>query len=216
MNEMRLRRYPRLNVKVPVNYTAGEESYRCVAITLSGGGLFLANVAGLAPGVEISLRFRPAKHLPIIQAKASVRYVVTGEGAAVTFTEIVEEDRNKLLRLIHQRTADRRVHPRAPLATQVQCEECMTLAFSRDISVAGMFIETSAPLDVGTPFTVRFNLDQKDRVIKAEAIVNYVIEKMGMGVLFTEVEPPDRDAIKEYIASTPDLDEGKPVKTGSA
>jgi c-di-GMP-binding flagellar brake protein YcgR len=216
MDEMRSRRYPRLKVKVPVNYTSGKETYRSVAITLSGGGLFLADADGLEPGNEISMRFRPAKHLPVIQAKASVRYIVTGEGAAVAFTEISEDDRHKVLRLIHQKTRDRRLQPRAPLATQVECEQCMTLAFSRDISIAGMFIETSAPLDVGTPFTVRFNLDQKDRVITAEAVVNYVIEKMGMGVLFTEMQPPDRDAIKQYVGNMPGLDKGQAAKSESA
>jgi len=205
MSKMYLRRYPRLTVSVAVNYTTGEESFRCVADTLSGGGLFLTNIAGLESGSDISIRFRLAKHLPVIQAKATVRYVVSGKGAAVAFTEISDDDRNKLLRLIHQKTGDRRLRPRALLATQIECEQCMTLAFSRDISVAGMFIETTAPLPVGTPFTVRFNLDQKDKVITAEAVVNYLLEKMGMGVLFTEIEPQDREAIKEYVESTPAL-----------
>lgn len=216
MGKAYLRRYPRLSVRVAVNYTTGEESFRCVANTLSGGGLFLTNVTGLEPGNEISISFRPARHLPIIHAKASVKYVVAGEGAAVAFTEISDDDHLKLLRMIHQKTGDRRVRPRAPLATQVECEQCMTLAFSRDISVAGMFIETTVPLPVGTPFTVRFNLDQKDKVITADAVVNYLIEKMGMGVLFTEIEPHDRDAIKEYVESTPALSKEETAKSESA
>ena len=199
MGKAYLRRYPRLSVRVAVNYTTGEESFRCVANTLSGGGLFLTNVTGLEPGNEISISFRPARHLPIIHAKASVKYIVAGEGAAVAFTEISDDDHLKLLRMIHQKTGDRRLRPRAPLATQVECEQCMTLAFSRDISVAGMFIETTVPLPVGTPFTVRFNLDQKDRVVAATAHVSYHVEKMGMGILFDEIEPQDRAAIQEYV-----------------
>jgi c-di-GMP-binding flagellar brake protein YcgR len=203
MGKAYLRRYPRISVRVAVDYTAGEESSRCIAGNLGGGGLFLANVAGLEPGKQISVRFRPAKHLPMIQAKASVRHLIAGRGTGIEFAEITEEDRHKILRLIHQKTGDRRLQPRAPLATQLECDGCMTLAFSRDIGINGMFIESAVPLPVGVSLTVRFNLDQKDRVVTATAQVAYRLEKMGMGVCFTEIEPQDRDAIREYVESTP-------------
>jgi uncharacterized protein (TIGR02266 family) len=182
-----------------VDYTAGKEWSRSVANSLGGGGLFLTQAEGLDPGQEISVRFRPAKHLPIIQAKASVRYVISGKGTAIEFTEISADDRQKILRLILQRTGDRRNQGRSPLATQVQCEECMALAFSRDISPGGMFIETTAGFPVGTYLTVRFNLDNLDRVVTATAQVTYHVEKMGMGVLFSEIDPQDRNAIQEYV-----------------
>ena len=203
MGKAYLRRYPRLSVRVAVNYTTGEESFRCVANTLSGGGLFLTNVTGLEPGNEISISFRPARHLPIIHAKASVKYIVAGEGAAVAFTEISDDDHLKLLRMIHQKTGDRRLRPRAPLATQVECDRCMSLAFSRDVSPGGMFIETTNPLPVGSPLTVRFNLDQKDTVVTATAQVAYHVEKMGMGIIFSEIGPQDLEAIQEYVESAP-------------
>jgi c-di-GMP-binding flagellar brake protein YcgR len=182
-----------------VDYSAGQEWIRSVSKSLGGGGLFLAKWEGLEPGQEVSLRFRPAKHLPIMQAKASVRYVISGDGTAVEFTEISADNRQKILRLILQRTGDRRIQGRAPLATQVQCEECMELAFSRDISPGGMFIETTAGFPVGTYLTVRFNLDNMDRVVTATAQVTYHVEKLGMGVLFSEIEPNDRDAIQKYV-----------------
>jgi len=177
-----------------VDYTAGEKSFRGVANTLGGGGLFLT-------GREISVRFRPAKHQSVIQAKGSVRYILAEQGGAVEFTEISSDDRHKLLRLIHQRTGDKRLQPRAPLATQIECDRCMSLAFSRDVSRGGMFIETTAPLPVGSELNVRFNLDQKDRVITATAHVAYNVEKMGMGVLFTQIGAEDLSAIQEYVAS---------------
>src|SRR5580658_3507337 len=113
MGKAHKRRYPRLSVRMAVDYTAGETCFRAVAITLSGGGLFLTKADGLEPGREILVRFRPAKHLPVIQAKAKVRYTVPAEGAAVEFTEIAPDDQNKLLRLIHQKTGDRRLLKRA-------------------------------------------------------------------------------------------------------
>jgi c-di-GMP-binding flagellar brake protein YcgR len=180
-----------------------------VANTLSGGGLFLTTEEGLEPGKELTVRFRPAKHLPVIEAQACVRYMVTGQGSAVEFTQITADDRHRLLRLIHQKTGDRRILPRAPLATQVQYDTSMSLAFSRDISLGGMFIETTVPLPVGSSLLVRFNLDQKDQVVTATAHVAYHVEKMGMGILFTEMEPQARDAIQLYVESVPALPEPK-------
>ena len=99
------------------------------------------------------------------------------------------DDRNAILRFIHQKNGDRRANPRAPLATQVQCDQCMSLAFSRDISLGGMFVETTEMLPVGTALTVRFNLDEKDQVVTATAQVIYHVEKMGMGIVFVGSRP---------------------------
>ena len=196
------RKYPRLNVRVAVEYAAGGETYRSTASTLSGGGLFLSTTEGLEPGTEILVHFRPAKHLPLITAKAKVLYTRENKGAAVEFIEITPEDRQRLLRLIHQKTADKRLLPRAPLATQVLCNEGMALALSRDISLGGMFIEMDVPPPVGSPIQVRFNLDTHDRVITASAHVAYHIQKMGMGIHFTEVGAEDLAAIQEYVLAT--------------
>jgi uncharacterized protein (TIGR02266 family) len=210
------RRYPRLSLHVTVNYTSGEECFHCDSTTLSGGGLFITQVDGLEPGKEISIRFRPAKRFPIIHAKATVRYIVAGQGAAVEFTEISPDNRHTLLRLIHQKSGDRRILRRAPLATQVESEQCMSLAFSRDVSLGGLFIETITPLPVGTTLTIRFNLGHKDRVVTATAQVAYYLQKMGMGVMFTEIDPQDRDAIQEYVESMPALPEPPTAKRHSA
>lgn len=205
MGQAYLRRYPRLHARVAVDYVCGSESSRCVATTIGGGGLFLAQVSGLGPGQEISARFRPARHLPVIQVKACVVYLLAGKGVGIQFTAIRTDDRTRILRLILQRTGDRRLQSRVLMATQIECDKCMTLAFSRDLSVNGMFIETAAPLTEGTSFTVRFNLAYKDKVVTARAVVAYVIEKMGMGATFTEIGPADRGAIQEYVESIPSL-----------
>jgi c-di-GMP-binding flagellar brake protein YcgR len=181
----------------------GENGFRRIAKTLGGGGLFLTSVDGLEPGKEISIRFRPARHLRMIEAKARVLYIRAEQGAGVAFTEISPADRHMVLRLIHQKTGDRRLQPRAPLATQIECDKCMSLAFSRNLSMGGMFIEATDPLPEGSLLTVRFNLDQKDCVVTASAQVTYNIERMGMGVLFMEIKPQDREAIREYVESVP-------------
>ena len=199
MGKAHARRYPRLSVNMAVDYAVEGESFRGVAVTLGGGGLLINGTAGLAPGKVVSLRIRPAKRRPVITVKGVVLYILEGKAAAVEFTEISTDDRNALLRFILQKTGDRRSFASAPLATQVECDRCMTLAFSRDVSLAGMFIETELPLPVGSSLKVRFNLDQKDRVVTASARVAYQLEKMGMGILFHDINLSDRDAIREYV-----------------
>jgi uncharacterized protein (TIGR02266 family) len=195
------RKYPRLSVHVHVDCTSGQKSFKAYAETLSAGGLFLTEAEVLEPGQEISVRFRPAKRHPMMEAKAKVCYVVEGQGVAVEFTQISADDRTKLLKLIHHKSGDRRQQQRVPLATQIQCEKCMSLAFSRDVSMGGMFIETQEPLPIGSDVTVRFNLDNKDRVVRATAQVAYHVDKMGMGVMFTEIEPHDLETIRQYVES---------------
>ncbi len=195
------RRYPRLSVQVPADYTAGDSWSHCIASNLGGGGLFLKDVECLEPGNEISLRFRPAKYLAVIEAKANVRYKMAGQGTGVEFTNISNQDRLQLLRLIHKTSGDRRKRLRAPLATQVLCDECSCLAFSRDLSLGGMFVETAHPLSVGSPMKVRFNLNQKDLVVTAQAHVHYYLEKMGMGILFDDLSLEHQQAIERYVES---------------
>ncbi len=161
----------------------------------------MSEVELLEPGIEISVRFRPAKNLPFINAQARVRYVLEGVGTGVEFTNISTEDRMRLLRVIHRHTGDRRTRPRAPLATQVQCKECYSLTFSRDLSLCGMFVETKSPLPIGSPLTVRFNLNDNNQVVIAAAHVHYRLAKMGMGILFDDLLPEHRQAIEDYLGS---------------
>ncbi|MBI1982869.1 MAG: PilZ domain-containing protein, partial [Acidobacteria bacterium] len=162
MNKKPIRKYPRVDARFPVRYIIGDRTFRTRATTLGGGGLFLQEGGTLAPGTEMLLRFRPAKHLRFIEVRARVRYQIPGEGVGIEFVEVSQEDHQLLLRVIHHRTGNRRRYPRVPLVTQVYCEEFMWLAFSRDASLGGMFVETKQPVPLGTRLTIRFHLEEGD------------------------------------------------------
>ena len=162
--------------------------------------MFLAVTTPLPTGTEMRIRFRPAKHLPAIQAKAKVVYQIAGRGTGIEFTEIDPQDRQVLLRIIHRRTADRGREARVPLATQIYSDEGMWLAFSRDVSVGGMFVETKQSLSVGSHLTLRFHLDPEGPIVVATAEVRYVLAKFGMGVQFIESSPADRERISAYVS----------------
>jgi c-di-GMP-binding flagellar brake protein YcgR len=159
----------------------------------------------LPEGTEISLRFRPARHLTVMQVRGAIRYSLPGKGSGVEFVEIRHEDHQMILRLIHSKAASRRKHPRVPLATQIYCQECMSLAFSRDVSRGGMFVETRDPLPIGSEITIRFHLGDEGPIVVALAEVKYHVTKLGMGVHFLELSAADRKRIDEYVAKAPKL-----------
>lgn len=194
------RKYPRVQADFSVECTSDAGTQRMRALMLGGGGLFLGMAQHVSPGTEITLRFRPAKHLPLIEARATVRYVIPEEGAGIEFTEIDPQHREMILRLIHHRAGEKRKYPRAPLATQVQYAEGTQIGFSKDISVGGMFIELTKPVPAGTRLNLLFHLDDGGDVVKAEAEVLYSVLKLGAGVCFLDVAPPDLRRIEAYVA----------------
>lgn len=187
--------------------TVGEKTVRGRASTLGGGGLFLQDAQTYSQGAEINVHFRPARHLPFIQAQARICYVVPGKGSGVEFTNISPEHHHLILRLIHHKTANQRKFARVSLATQIYSKDDMSLAFSRDVSLGGMFIETHQPSAIGSELDLRFHLNDGGPIVIGVAEVKYHVAKLGMGVEFTEMAPADRKRIEAYIAKMPALPE---------
>jgi len=199
-----IRKYPRIGVNFPVQFNLDGVDHRERASALGGGGMFLKfkQPLSLDAGREITVQFRPAKHLPLIEAKAKVRNRVPAEGAAIEFTELNPDHHRLLLQFVHNQLGKRRKHPRASFATQIECKECMALAFARDISVGGMFVELDQPMPVGTRVNLRFNLEAHEPITVATAEVTYQIGKMGVGVQFVDLAPEDLKRIESYVAKS--------------
>lgn len=197
------RKYPRVPVKFPVEHKLGETTRRTHASMLGGGGLFIEDTEPLPRDAEIVVRFRPAKHLPYLRAKARVIYTLPDRGSGIEFIKISQKHQQLILRLIHHKTADRRKHPRVPMATQIHIKNSMALAFSRDVSVGGLFVETKAPSHVGTRIDLRFHLNDGGPIVIAAGEVCYTVPKMGMGVQFLELTRVDRKRIEALVASSP-------------
>lgn len=195
------RKYPRVPAEITVEITSGSNTEKTQATMIGGGGLFLGTAQTIDLGTEMTVRFRPAKHLPVIEARARVCYQVPEEGLGIEFTEIDAKQREMILRLVHRRMEEKRQHPRAPLATQVEYPEGTMIGFSKDISIGGMFIELTKSIPVGTRLQVLFHLEDGGDAVKTEAEVMYAVLKLGVGVRFKKVEPPDLKRIKAYVAS---------------
>lgn len=207
MKRKNIRKYPRVAATFAVECTTQEKTVRGHASMLGGGGLFLQVPESFPQGAELDVRFRPARHLPFLQAKARVCYVIPGKGSGVEFVKISPDQQHLILRLIHHKTANQRKFARVSLATQIYSKDDMSLAFSRDVSLGGMFIETHQPSAIGSELDLRFHLNDGGPIVIGVAEVKYHVAKLGMGVEFTEMAPADRKRIEAYIAKMPALPE---------
>ncbi|MBZ5564679.1 MAG: PilZ domain-containing protein [Acidobacteriia bacterium] len=194
-----LRKYPRAQVNFSVQCMVGSDPFRGRVLTLGGGGLYIEMRRSLPPGSSLKLRFRPAKHLPVISVEARTRWERPGEGVGVEFTEIDSDDRQRILRVILRRLTEQRQFPRKPLVIQVEHAAGSFLGVSRDISVGGMFISTEQGLPLDTQARLRFNLEDGGSVLEVTVDVVYNIEKLGIGTRFLDLTPADRTRIDIYV-----------------
>lgn len=199
MSRKENRKYPRVPVRFNVECRVGSRRLRARAAILGGGGIFIELADAPPVDTEVLLQFRPAKHLPLIKAKAVIRYHLAGQGVALEFTELTPEDRQLILRLVERKKDERRQFPRVRLATQVECRDTVLLTFSRDVSRGGMFVESPSPLPTGSILNLRFNLDDQSSIV-AKAVVTYQVKKFGMGVQFLDLTPENRKSVDAYVA----------------
>jgi hypothetical protein len=100
---------------------------------------------------------------------------------------------------------DNRRHPRVDFFQEVVCESGDVVARSQvaDISVGGMFIDMPRlPFSRGERVTARFALRADEPRMVVDADVNYVQERIGMGIRFVDLWDPDRDWIAAFVEET--------------
>jgi uncharacterized protein (TIGR02266 family) len=97
-------------------------------------------------------------------------------------------------------TADKRRYERHPAAIEVviQSEGRTIAGRSRDISLGGMFVETTAALPYGT----RVSLELKLPALAATAVIDATVRwtgKDGMGVQFGSLRARETWAINQLV-----------------
>ena len=112
-------------------------------------------------------------------------------------SSLSENEKTQLLLQLEEQAlpANRRKHPRIPFFTEVTYAQgekdtaADTREFSRNLSIEGMFIETSEPLQVGQTVYARFSVPGLDDYLHIPAtVVRYNAD--GMGVRFQRPLPP--------------------------
>jgi uncharacterized protein (TIGR02266 family) len=70
-----------------------------------------------------------------------------------------------------------------------------------NVSLGGLAIRTTSPLEVGSAVRVRFRLPGSKREADVEARVTWADQRVGMGVQFTKIEADAHAAVDEFVQS---------------
>lgn len=96
---------------------------------------------------------------------------------------------------------DKRSHPRVEIDTEVSCERQGAAAFTgmaKDISIGGMFIESSEVLPFGTELSIVGRLPGTKGELKLPAIVRWA-KPHGFGVQFGSLGARETHAISQLL-----------------
>lgn len=96
---------------------------------------------------------------------------------------------------------EKRLHRRAKLVTQVQCETLgrEDLLLTRDVSVGGMFVGAKVPYPSDSEVRLTFRLRPADPPISSRGKVVYAIQGIGMGIMFVDLDEPARQALQKFV-----------------
>jgi PilZ domain-containing protein len=99
---------------------------------------------------------------------------------------------------------ERRTHPRAHLAAQVEVvlEGRSFLAVVRNLSAGGMLIYTANPAPVGARLDLSFTLPDEGQTIRAQGLVRHIISGGSMGVQLENLSPSDAAAIRAFVVKS--------------
>lgn len=99
------------------------------------------------------------------------------------------------------RLRDRRYTIRYPFAADAELIDMETgkqvSGVTSDISLGGCFICTSKPLSVNT--RARLTLARKGQVLETTVVVRIVKPRIGLGVEFFDLEPPNDRILSKWI-----------------
>jgi len=96
---------------------------------------------------------------------------------------------------------ERRNYPRYAVTAMAEALELQSntriIGRISDIGHGGCYMEVMSPFATGTEVTVR--ITKEDRSFTAKATIAYSKGGMGMGMIFTEVEPGQRPVLERWI-----------------
>ncbi len=96
---------------------------------------------------------------------------------------------------------DKRVHPRVNVDTEVSCERSGGPAFTgmaKDISIGGMFIESTEVLPFGTDIIIVGRFPGAKAELRLPGIVRWA-KPMGFGVQFGSLGARETHAISQLL-----------------
>jgi type IV pilus assembly protein PilZ len=103
----------------------------------------------------------------------------------------------------------KRNYPRAPVSIRIQyqgSQKNIMEGFTAIMGGGGVFVDTVAPLPVGTPVSLEFGLPGQTASVKVEGQVVWVRPEFdpkgfspGMGIQFKKINETDREKIVQFV-----------------
>lgn len=101
--------------------------------------------------------------------------------------------------MVNGNQEDRRRNKRIPFVQDAIVEGVGPRRLS-DLSVGGVYLESSVSFPVGTDIDLRFKLNDADpQDVQLKARVIYIHEGVGMGLLFINLSPEITEKIKKVV-----------------
>ena len=199
--ERERRRYPRILTDIDLDFDCMGVKSQEKANVLSGGGLFVVTERADLVESDVAVKFQPSPTSPLIEALGKVCYHVPGVGMGIEFTEIREEHRQHILKLIKEQLGERRTSKRVTLVTQVRKVDVKETAvgYSKNVNLGGVFVETENPFAPGQQSLIRFKLKPDGRILEVLASVVYSIAGRGMALKFLDLSADARREIRTFI-----------------
>jgi Tfp pilus assembly protein PilZ len=187
----------RIPFKATCAVTETDSSRMVVAqITQLGGfGCFVQTRKPYRKGTRV--------HVEITESGASfvasgVVAYVTGDGMGVVFSMVESESSEVLATWLSRK---RRQSDRHSFAATAEVKELSSwteqVLITRDLSVGGCFVKTTAPFPKGSRIRVRIEHGRAEFTAIARVTDNVTAE--GMGIEFIEMEPRDRAILEKWL-----------------
>jgi hypothetical protein len=100
-------------------------------------------------------------------------------------------------------SSDRRKNPRVTINKQFDSFDQFVREYVTNVSGAGVFIKSDAPLPVGTEISLKFSvvLDQIETIEGTGVVVRVETSPPGMGVVFKELDAYSKDLVERLLVA---------------
>ena len=163
-----------------------------------------------APGVELvrSIRKLDDGRLPILVFSGTIAnadevrdLAALGVAGYVNEYSAVQHILPSLAPHLFPDNYNRRGSPRVVLGIPIQYRFGNTIAAALTLNLGhgGIAIRTTSPLDAGLKVKVRFRMPGSKKDIDAEGKVAWSDRRVGMGIQFEQVDPPNQVIIDHFV-----------------
>jgi uncharacterized protein (TIGR02266 family) len=97
----------------------------------------------------------------------------------------------------------RRASPRVSLVMPItyRVGNAIVTGLSINVSSGGMAVRTTNPMEVDAVVRVRFRMPKGTHDVNAEARVAWAVQRVGMGLQFTQIDRADQIALETYVSA---------------